>query len=177
MFHQFAARHLGAFFCRTQVDVDFRARAAGSRVAHFPKIVMLVAVDDMVFRQELFPVAGCFVVAFQTFFRTAFKDGGIEIGRVYFEHVDQVFPCPADGFFLEIVTKRPVAQHFEHRMVVGVMSDFFQVIVLAAHAEALLGVCHTFVFGRVVAQDDVFELVHAGIGEHQSRVVFDDHRS
>ena len=61
-------------------------------------------------------------------------------------------------------------------MVVSVMAYFFQIIVFAADTEAFLRIGATFACGGTVAQDDVFELVHARIGKHQRRVVFDDHR-
>ena len=59
-------------------------------------------------------------------------------------------------------------------MVVSVMAYFFQIVVLAADTEAFLRIGATFARGGTVAQDDVFELVHARIGKHQRRVVFDD---
>ena len=175
--HQVTSGNFGTFFSRTEVNMDFRAGTTGTRVAHFPEVVVLVAVEDVVFREELFPVAGSFIVPFQSFLGASFEDRGIEVGRVDFQHVYQVFPCPADGLLLEIISERPVAQHLEHRMVVGVVSHFFQVVVLAAHAQTLLGVSHTFVLGGVVAKDYVFELVHSGIGKHQGRVIFDHHGS
>jgi len=92
----------------------------------------------MVFRQELFPIGSGFVVAFQAFFGAAFEYGGVEVFRIEFQHIDQIFPCPGDGFFLEVVAKRPVAQHLEHGVVVRIVPHFFQVIVLSADAQALL---------------------------------------
>ena len=175
--HQFASGHLGFLFFRARVDVDLRAGTAGTRIAHFPEIVMLVAVQDVVFRQELFPVGGGFVVAFEAFFGTSLEDGGIQVLRVDFQHVHQVFPGPGNGFFLEVVAERPVAQHLEHGVVVGVVADLLQVVVLAADAKALLRVGHPFVFRRVVAQNDVLELVHSRIGKHQCGVVLDYHGS
>ena len=67
--HQFAAGHFRFFFFRTQVDMDFRTRTAGARGTHFPKVVVLVAVDDVVGREELLPIRSRFVVAFKSFFR------------------------------------------------------------------------------------------------------------
>ena len=58
---------------------------------------------------------------------------------------------------------------------VGVMPHFLQVIVLATHAQTLLGVSHTRPFHWLVAEDDVFELIHARVGKHQRRVIFYDH--
>ena len=118
--------------------MDFGTRAAGTCITHFPEVVMFVAIEDMVFRQELFPVRGGFVVPFQSFFGTSFEYGGIQIFRIYLQYIYQIFPCPADSFFLEVISERPVAQHFEHSMVVGIMSHFFQVIVLAAYTQTFL---------------------------------------
>ncbi len=53
----------GTFIFRTQVDMDFGARAARSRITHFPEIIVLVPIDDMCLRQELFPITGSLVVA------------------------------------------------------------------------------------------------------------------
>ena len=56
------------------------------------------------------------------------------------------------------------------------MAHRLQVIVLAAHAEALLAVGGTGELGRGIAQEDILELVHSRIREHQRRVVLDHHR-
>ena len=47
----------------------------------------------------------------------------------------------------------------------------------AAHAQALLRVGHALIFRCYRAQNDVLELIHAGVGEHQRGVVFDHHGS
>ena len=69
---------LGAFGIRAQVDVDFRAGTARTGFAHFPEVVVLIAVDDMVFGQMLEPETGCFVVAREAFGFGAFKHGGVQ---------------------------------------------------------------------------------------------------
>jgi hypothetical protein len=46
----------------------------------------------------------------------------------------------ADGFLLEVVAEGPVAEHLEERVVIGVEADVVEVVVLAAGADALLGV-------------------------------------
>ena len=56
------------------------------------------------------------------------------------------------------------------------MSDLLQVIVLSAHTETLLGVSRPMCLRGYVAEEDVLELVHSGIGEHKCRVVLYDHR-
>ena len=49
-------------------------------------------------------------------------------------------PRPFDRFLFEIIAEAPVAEHLEKGVVVGVESDIFEVVMLAAGANALLGV-------------------------------------
>ena len=137
---------------------------------------MFVAIQNVVFRQELLPVRSGFVVAFQSFFGATFEYGGVEVFGVEFQYIHQILPCPGDGFLLEVVAKRPVAQHLEHGVVVGIVTHFLQVVVLSAYAKAFLRVSNSFVFRRVVAQNDIFKLVHSRIGEHQRGVILNHHR-
>ena len=51
-----------------------------------------------------------------------------------------------------------------------VAAHFFQVIVFARDAHALLRVRGAGVRAQVGAEKDVFELYHAGVGEQQGRV-------
>ncbi len=62
-------------------------------------------------------------------------------------------------------------------MVVCVHSYLLKVVVLAANSQTLLRVGHTCVLGGFVAEYDVLELVHSGIGEHKGGIILDDHRS
>ena len=177
MVHEIATGNLGAFFCRTKVDMNFGTRSARSCITHFPEIIVLVAVDDMIFRQELFPIGSGFVVTAQSFFGTSFEYGCVEMFRIQFQDIYQIFPCPTDGFFLEVIAERPVTEHFEHGMMVSIVSYLLQVIVLSAYAQTFLRVRDSFVFRRVVAQNNIFKLVHTRIGKHQGRVVFNHHWS
>ena len=101
---------------------------------------MLVAVDDMVFGEELFPDGSSLLISAEPFFGTALEDCCIEVLGVYLQYINDIFPCPTDGFLLEVVAKGPVAEHLEHGVVVGVVAYLFEVVVLAADAEALLAV-------------------------------------
>ena len=57
-----------------------------------------------------------------------------------------------------------------------VVADLFKVVVLARYAQAFLAVGHAFRFRNPVAEDDVLELVHTGVGKHQGRVILEHHR-
>ena len=87
----------------------------------------------------------------------------------------QEFPCPFNGLFFKIVTKRPVAQHLKHGMMIGVVPYLFQIVVLARNPQAFLGIGDPPAGGFLVPEKDVFELVHACIGEHQGWIILDHH--
>ena len=65
--NEFSSWHLCLFFGCARVEVYLRTRSARSRISHFPEIVVLVSVDDMVGRNMLSPIAGCFIVAWDIF--------------------------------------------------------------------------------------------------------------
>ncbi len=137
---QVFSRYLRLFFCRTLINMDFRTRATRSGVSHLPEVVMLVTIDDMVSRHVFGPITGSFVIAFQVLFLIAFKHCDIQIIRIHLKDIHQIFPGVIDSTFFEIVTKTPVAEHFEHGVMVSIMTDFFKVIVLAAYSQTFLRV-------------------------------------
>ncbi len=77
--YEFSAGNFSTFFGGAKVDMDFGARAAGAGVTHFPEVIVLVAVDDMVGRKVLEPYLLCLVVAFETFGGRAFEYGCVEV--------------------------------------------------------------------------------------------------
>ena len=173
--HQLAAGHFGALFGTAAVHMDLAARTARTRLAHLPEVVMLVAVQDMVCRQVFGPDRSRLGVTLETFFLGTLKYRGIQVRRVDFQDIYDIFPCKINRLLLEIVAERPVAQHLEHGMVIGVMTYFLQVIMFAAHAQTFLAVRYTRILDRVVAQNNTFPRIHTCVGEHQRRVVFDNH--
>ena len=132
------AVNLGAFVVVTDVDMYFGARATRSCIAHFPEIVFFVSVDNAARRQELFPNFSRFVVALQTFGCVTFENGYIKAVCVQFQYINQVFPCPFDSFFFEIIAKRPVTQHFEHGVMVRIVTNLFQIVVFSAYTKTFL---------------------------------------
>ena len=83
---------------------------------------------------------------------------------------DQV-PGELDRAFLEVVAEREVAEHLEEGVVARGVADVVEVVVLAAGAHALLRRRPRAEGARLLAGEDVLELHHAGVGEHQRRVV------
>lgn len=123
------------------------------------------------------PDSGSLVVTADIVGRRTLEHGGIEAVGVKAKTVNEIFPGPIDSLLLEIVAERPVAEHLEHRVVVGVHANLFEVVVLATDTQTLLAVGNPAGFGHGIAENNILKLIHAGIGEHQSGVILDHHRS
>ena len=166
-----------------EINVDLGAGAAGAGVAHHPEVVLLVAVDDVDVGIEadaaelLGPDVPGFLVAVGRIASAGLIDSGEDASRREFPLLNDEFPGPGDGFLLEVVAEGPVPQHLEERVVVGVEAHVFEVVVLAAGADALLRVRRaggqSFVqharpgihIRAALAEEDGHELIHAGIRE------------
>ena len=144
---------------------DFRARAAGAGVAHRPEIVAAGDAQDFAVGQtgDLLPqIEGVVVVDI---------DGDEELLRRNLVILGDQLPGERDGALLEVVAEREIAQHLEEGVVAGGIADIVEVVVLAAGAHAFLRGDGARIRAFFQAGEDVLELHHAGIGEHQRRVV------
>ena len=83
---------------------------------------------------------------------------------------DQV-PGKLDRQRLEVVAEAEIAQHLEEGVVPGGVADIVEIVVLAAGADAFLRGGGALVGPLLDAGEHVLELHHAGVGEHQGRVV------
>ena len=112
-----------------------------------------------------------FLVKFGWLALAGFIDGGVEAFRGKFPDFRQKFPTPFQRFLLKVVPETPVPQHFKESVVVGVEADIFEVVVLAAGADAFLGIGGaTRLIGAFgLAKENGHELVHAGVREQQVR--------
>ena len=80
-------------------------------------------------------------------------------------------PGELDRALLEVVAEREIAEHLEERVVARRIADIVEVVVLAAGAHAFLRRDGAHIGALLQAGEHVLELHHAGIGEHQGRVV------
>ena len=144
---------------------DLGARAAGAGIAHAPEIVRRRDADDPLVRQpgNLLPDRrGVFV----------FREHGDQqpvLGQAVVAR-DQL-PRIGDGGFLEVVAEAEIPQHLEERVMPGGVADIVQVVVLAAGADAFLRRGGADIGPLLLPGEDVLELDHARVGEHQCRVV------
>ena len=144
---------------------DFGAGAAGAGRAHLPEIVIGGDADDAVVGQprDLFPDIRRLVIGV--------IDGDQQLVLGNPEIAGQQFPGIGDGLFLEIVAKAEIAQHFKEGMVARGVTHIVEVVVLAAGAHAFLRRGRAGIVAVFQPGEQVLELHHPRIGEHQRRVV------
>ncbi len=144
---------------------DLRARAARAGVAHRPEIVGGRDADDPPLRQagDLLPqVEGLVVLGI---------DGDGQPLRRNLELLGDQIPGELDGAVLEVVAEREIAEHLEERVMPRRVADIVEVVMLAAGAHAFLRGHGARIGALLEAGEDVLELHHPGIGEHQRGVV------
>ncbi len=147
---------------------DFRARPARAGVAHGPKIVGAGDAQNSLLGQagDLLPqVEGGGVVDI---------DGGDQLVLGQRVVLGDQLPGELDGALLEVIAEGEVAEHLEKGVVARGVADIVEVVVLAAGAHTFLRGDCALVGALFQAGEDVLELHHAGIGEHQGRVVAGD---
>ena len=144
---------------------DLGARAAGAGVAHAPEIVRGWDADDAVVGQagDGFPDRGGLIVFGE--------DGDQQAVFRQAELLGDQVPGVGNGGRLEVVAEGEIAEHLEEGVVPRGVADVVEVVVLAAGADAFLRRGGADVGALFLAGEDVLELHHAGIGEHQRGVV------
>ena len=140
------------------------AGATGTGRPHLPEIVGGRDADDPAFRHaDLFPDLERLVIGV--------VDRDVETLRGNAELLGDQFPGKRDRLFLEIIAKTEIAQHFKERVVARGIAHIVKVIVLAAGAHAFLRRGRALVIAVLDAREQVLELHHARVGEHQCRIV------
>ena len=149
----------------TVVVEDLGARTAGTGLAHGPEVVAGRNANDPLLRQTGDPAPE--------------REGLVVLGidrdqqalARQCEFLGHQVPGQLDRDVLEVVAEGKVPQHLEEGVMPRGVADVVQVVMLAAGAHALLRRRRPAVGPRLLAGEDVLELHHAGIGEHQGRVV------
>ncbi|MNF43853.1 hypothetical protein D3C84_249540 [compost metagenome] len=162
------------------VEENLGARAARAGVTHRPEIVRGVGRPLVVANTHhalgrhadfLGPDGVGLVVA------GVDGDPELFLGQVQPLRRGEELPGVADGVAFEIVAEAEVAQHLEEGVVARGVADVLQVVVLAAGTHALLAGGGAGVGALFQAEEAVLELVHAGVGEQQGRIVRRDQRT
>jgi hypothetical protein len=147
------------------VEKDLRAGPARTGVAHRPEIVGRGDADDARFRKprNLLPEVESLIVLG--------INRGDEAALVETEILGDQRPGVLDRERLEVVAEGEIAQHLEESVVPGGVAHIVEIVVLAPGAHAFLRRGGAAVGALLKACEDVLELHHAGIGEHQCRIV------
>ncbi len=144
---------------------DFRARTAGAGIAHLPEVGLGAEPHDTIFGNagDLLPELERLVIVL--------IDGDHETVAGEPPVLGQKVPGEFNRFGLEIIAEGEIAQHFKEGVVARGEPNIVEVIVLAACAHAFLRGRRRGIGPLFDAGKDVLELHHAGIGEHQRRIV------
>ncbi len=154
-----------AWDVRTVVVKNLRAGAAGAELAHLPEIVRAGDADNFTLGQpcDLLPQPERLVVLGE--------DADYEPIDRQAELLGDEIPRKLDRAILEVIAEGEIAEHLEEGMMARGIADIVEIVVLAARAHALLRGHRACIGPLLEAGKDVLELHHAGIGEHQRRVV------
>ena len=94
-----------ALLIAAEVDVNFTAWAAWACIAHFPEVVLEVAVEYSFGRKVLLPNCRSLIVPFKAFACSSLENCCVEALRVKLYNLCEEFPCPVNCLLLEIVAE------------------------------------------------------------------------
>ena len=156
---------LGARQVLALVEVDLRARAARTGVAHRPEVVLLPEAEDAVVAhsRDLLPESNASSSSVNTVALSRSLGSPAVAG--------QELPAVGDGVRLEVVAEREVAEHLEEGVMARGAPDVLEVVVLATGAHALLRGRRAHVISALLAEEHALELHHPRVGEEQRRVL------
>jgi hypothetical protein len=168
---------------RAHVVVNFAARAARAGIAHGPEIFLQAGNRNhaLARRANIDPKLQRLFVRAQNFSRSNFgaaKDGErqlIDRNPEPIRRRDQ-FPGVGDGVFHKIIAEGKIAEHLEKRVMAVGEANVFEVVVLAAGADALLRRGGARIVALLKTEEHILELVHPGVGEEQRGIIRRDKR-
>ena len=158
---------LAAAVLRAAVVVNLRARTARTRTM-LPEVILLAETENT-FRRDtdiLIPDFERLVIIH--------VDGRIQAVRVNANplRAGQEFPAPGNGFLLEVIAKREIAQHLEERAMARGLADVFNI----ARTDALLAGCDAVARRLLLAGEIRFHWRHTGVNQKKRRVVLRNER-
>ena len=159
------AAGLAAAVLRAAVIVYLRAGAAGT-CSVLPEVVLLAEAEDALSGDAdlLVPDLKSLIVIN--------VDGGIETVGIDADPVgrSQELPAPCDGFMLEVIAEREVAEHFKISAVAGGLADILDI----AGTDALLAGADAAARRLLLALEIGLHGCHAGVDEQKACVILRD---
>jgi hypothetical protein len=144
---------------------DLRAGTARAGIAHGPEVVARGDAKDLAIRQasDAPPEVESVVVLGED------SDQQSVLGQTVFPGYQ--VPGQLDRALLEIIAEGKIPQHLEEGVMARGIAYVFQIVMLAAGAHAFLRGYRAAVCALFRAGEDVLELHHARVGEHEGRIV------
>ena len=106
--YEFTSRQFCFLLGSARIYMNLCTRTTWTSISHFPKVVVLVSIDNMVCRYVLSPIRCSFVVTFKSFLGSTLKYCNIKIFWVQMEYIYKIFPCKINCTFFEIISETPV---------------------------------------------------------------------
>ena len=129
--NQILSRKPGTLFRQSNVCMNFGAWTTRAGISHFPEIILFVAAQNSLFRQQLLPAIIRLLIKRNILTGISFKYSDIQMLRIQLINPGEQFPCPLNGFFLKVIAKTPIAKHFKHGMVISIYPHLFKIVVLS----------------------------------------------
>ena len=150
---------------RPVVIENLAAWPARPGIAHRPEIIRSRDPDNPLLGNtgDLLPQLEGFVIGMID------GDRQLVLGQPPF--AGQQRPGMQDRLLLEIVAEGKIPQHFKEGMMPRGIADIVEVIMLSARPHAFLRGCRPGRRPRLQPGEHVLERHHAGVGEHQRRIV------
>src|ERR1051326_3781292 len=155
---------------RSHVVMNLAAWTTRAGLTHLPEIIFLAKAQDALARRADFSpeTLGIFI---RRDILIAAIDREPQTLPIEFQNVDEQVPRITDRVLLEVIAEGKIAEHLEERVMPRSFSDFIEVVVLAAGANALLRRCRAHVVALLAPEKSVLELIHARVSEQQRRIV------
>ncbi len=159
---------VGAAELEATIEVELRARPAGTGRARLPEVVLATEVDDaLVGHADRAPALDRLLVGAEPQLLVAAEDGDPDLLGIEAEALGRELPGERRGAVLEVVADREVAQHLEERQVaLGRAHD------LDVHSAKALLTGGQALGGRLLLTTEIrLERLHAGRGQQYRGVV------
>ena len=152
------------------VIMNLRTGAAGTRLAHFPEVILLGKLQNVsgINVRDFLPDGNGLVIILIDCRPQPLLGQAPDLG--------EQFPAPADRLALVIIAEGPVSEHLEKGVVIGIIPDFLEIVMLTADPDALLAIGDAAVLAGARAEEDFLELVHSRIHKQQGGIRLEHHR-
>jgi hypothetical protein len=156
-----SAAGLSASVFNAAVEINFGAGSARAGT-DFPEVILFSETENAVFGKadHVVPDVISLVVVL--------INGDIEFIFRKFDNFGEIFPCPRNNFFFEVVSEGEVTEHFEIGSVTVVLTD----VVDIGGTDTFLAGGYSVARGFFLAKEPFFHRCHTGVDEKKALIIF-----